>query len=264
MSPIGADHTERKMAPVIEGIDVAPIVDGTTGVDECAEQLRTYYSGKQFEFGWASLCKMTVPDGLAGMTTLDIGCRRGRGVYKLSERVGATGHAIGLDWGRAFIEEASEWSAHAASKSGLAENNMSFALGFPEDLGACGIEPESIDMVWVNSVINLAFDPVRCLGEIYRVLKPGGVLVCEAVTSDCERDDDVVRRAKVIGNSVQAAPSRASFVTSLLEAGFARADSIERFEVAVDAGFKPGFAVETVESDEDVSFAAEVFVVTKP
>ena len=263
MCPIGADHTERKTAPVVEGIDVAPITDATTGTDAYTEQLRAFYGGKQFEYGWASLCKMTVPDDLEGKTTLDIGCRRGRGVYKLSGRVGKAGRAIGLDWGVSYIEEAAEWSAHAASKSGLTENNIAFILGFPEDLEAGGIQEGSIDMVWVNSVINLVFDRARCLREIYRVLKPGGILVCEMVTADGARDEGVVERAKAIGNSIQAAPSRETFMTELLETGFAAAETIESHEVAVDAGFKPGYAVETVVGDEEVSFTAEVFKVAK-
>lgn len=259
MNEIDKGHAERKTPPVIEGIEVAPVVDGTTSADAFTEQLRVFYGGKQFEYGWASLCKMTVPAGLEGKTTLDIGCRRGRGVYKLSERVGESGRAIGLDWGRAYIEEAAEWSAHAAFKSGLSSNNMAFAVGFPENLAACGIGDGSVDMVWVNSVVNLAFDRARCLAEIFRVLKPGGSLVCETVTADRVRDEGVMAKAKAIGNSIQAAPSREVFLAELCECGFGRVESLESLEVAVDAGFKPGYSVETVESDEHVTYRAEVF-----
>ena len=252
------DHTIRRKPPVVPGIDPAPVVDGTTGGGERAAALREYYGGKQFEFGWASLCKMSVPDGLEGKTVLDIGCRRGRGVYKLSERVGATGRAIGVDWGRTFVEEAAEWSAHAASKSGLSVNNMAFALAFPEDLAAAGIEDGSVDVVWVNSVVNLFCDQEAGLREMARVLRSGGLLVCETVTADVPRDPRVVEGAKAIGNSVQAAPLREDFLAMLAEAGFEVVETFESHAVAVDEGFKPDYKVETVASDEACTFTAEV------
>ena len=45
---------------------------------------------------------------LAGKTVLDIGCRRGKGVFKLSDRVGNAGHVIGVDWVAPYIAEAKE------------------------------------------------------------------------------------------------------------------------------------------------------------
>ena len=257
-------HAPRENAPVIAGLEPPALIDATEGDSQLMQNLRAHYAGKQFEFGWASLCKMTVPDGLEGMTVLDIGCRRGRGVYKLSERVGNTGRAIGLDWSRPYLEEARDWSAHAANKTGLTCNNMQFILGFPEALDAAGLSDASIDMVWVNSVINLTFDRQATLREIARVLRPGGALVCETVTADVPRDPDVVTQAVAIGNSVQAAPTASDFERELREAGFASPECIESHEVAPDAGFKPGYSVPVVESCEQASFTAQVLVARIP
>ena len=40
MSPIGADHTKKKTPPAIEGMDVAPLVDGTATDNEKTARLR--------------------------------------------------------------------------------------------------------------------------------------------------------------------------------------------------------------------------------
>ena len=48
--------------------------------------------------------------------------------------------------------------------------------GFIEDLGAAGIEDESVDVVTSNCVLNLSNDKARVFTEIFRVLKPGGEL----------------------------------------------------------------------------------------
>ena len=220
--------------------------------------LTEYYSKAFFEFGFASMCKMSVPLGLDGMRVLDIGCRRGKGVFKLSSRVGNTGHVIGIDWTPSFIEEAQQRSERAWQESMLSHNNMEFHVAYPEDLGAIGIEDDSLDLIFVNSVINLAYDYDRSFAEIYRVLKPGGLLICETVLANKERDPRVVEEARTIGNNVQSAPSKAHFEALVLDLGFQQPDYLDANIVEADAGFKHTYKAPTVETDEDVVFVASV------
>ena len=56
-----------------------------------AEALRAYYEQLPNEYGFASQCKMTLLGDLKGKRVLDIDCRRGKGVIKLSDYVGARG-----------------------------------------------------------------------------------------------------------------------------------------------------------------------------
>ena len=65
-----------------------------------ANQLRDYYGSRQFEYGFASRCRMVLPaDQLAGRRVLDVCCRRGRGAYRLSELAGRSPADTGLfEW----------------------------------------------------------------------------------------------------------------------------------------------------------------------
>lgn len=239
--PAGVSSAESSPAPLER-------VDG--------DALATYYREAQFEFGFSSLCKMTLPDNLLGKTVLDVGCRRGKGVFKLSARVGDTGRAIGVDWTPEHIAEATSRMERAWRDSGLARNNMEFHLAYPEDLLSCGIGDGSVDVVFVNSVVNLAFDPACAFIEIARVLRPGGLLVCETVVASAERDLGVVEEARALGNSIQAAMSRPAFERLLADAGFEAPAYGEELPVAPSLGFKHSYRAEVAPSSEDVAFTA--------
>ena len=225
--------------------------------------LAQYYEQMRWEFGYASLCHMSLPTGLEGMTVLDVGCRRGKGVFKLSERVGASGHAIGVDWVPAHIAEAADRMDHAAMKTGLPSNNMEFHLAYPEDLRAAGIGDAIADMVFVNSVLHLVYDPQHALAEMYRALKPGGLLVCEVALADGPRDQAVVEAARALGNSIQAAPWRAEFEERLAKLGFAVEVAEGPNPVEASMRFKEGYEVPVAQSSEDVSFNALVLHAVK-
>ena len=220
--------------------------------------LVAHYENAIFEFGFASMCKMSVPLHLEGMKVLDIGCRRGRGVFKLSDRVGDTGHVIGIDWSPHYIAEASQRSERAWRESGLTHNNMEFHVAYPEDLGAIGIEDDSLDLVFVNSVINLAYDYDQAFAEMHRVLKPGGLLICETVLANAERDERVQDEARRIGNNVQSAPSKAHFNELVAQLGFREPVYLDASVVEADAGFKHTYKAPTVGTDEDVVYVASV------
>ncbi len=220
--------------------------------------LAAYYGNKIFEYNFSSMCKMSVPLALDGLSVLDIGCRRGKGVFKFSARVGDAGHVIGIDWVPAFIAEARQRSERAWRESRLSHNNMEFHVAYPEDLASIGIADNTLDLVFVNSVINLAYDYDRAFSEFYRVLKPGGVLICETVLASAERDEEVMRAAREIGNNVQSAPSKAHFEKLMGELGFKAPVYLDANVVEVDAGFKHTYKAPTVETDEQVVYVASV------
>ena len=234
-----------------------------TGAYDAAD-LAQYYGQAQFEYGFASLCKMTLPDNLVGKRVLDIGCRRGKGVFKLSARVGETGSVIGVEWASEHVQEARERCDRAWRDSGLPESNMTFLQGYPEDLLGAGVAEQSCDVVFVNSVVNLALDPKQVFQQIFRVMKPGGLLICETVIADVPRTEDVVLRARALGNSIQAAPFKGSFEEMLAEIGYARPEYNDAHSVLPQQGYKANYTVEVAESSEDVSFTATVVHVRKP
>ena len=253
-------QTAEKRSDLINRIDVArkaatePRDSETTTDDELAN----YYRDACWEFGYASLCHITPPANLEGKTLLDIGCRRGKGVFKFSELVGERGHVIGVDWVKDHIEEATARSSRAARETGLPANNMEFHLAYPEALIDAGIGNGTVDVAFVNSVLHLTCKPEEVLAELYRALKPQGLLVLEVALATAPRDAQVVEAARKLGNSIQAAPYRTEFEELLARMGFAVEVAVEPRIVEASMGFKRDFKVPTAPSEENVTFEALV------
>ena len=221
-----------------------------------------YYGDRAHEYGFASMSKMTLPS-LSGKRVLDVCCRRGKGVFKLSAMVGESGHVIGVDWSPSYIADAKNDEEHAWRKNHLKKSNMEFHVAYPEDLMQAGVGDSSVDAVYINNVMTLVYDQAKALEEFARVLKPGGLLICETIFADKERDLKVVRKAREIGNSVQAGRTKEEFFALLAAAGFGEPEIVDEYEVSADQGFKANRTVETVETDENVTFSAVAINVRK-
>ncbi|MGN0072744.1 MAG: methyltransferase domain-containing protein [Coriobacteriales bacterium] len=225
-----------------------------------AAELAAYYNGREFEWGFDSLCRMTLDNvSLKGKKVLDVQCRRGKGVYKLSARVGAAGKAIGVDSSQAYIDDAKAYEHDAARRSGLPKSNMSFHVAYPENLLEAGIGSNSLDVVYINNVINLAYNPAEALREFARVLKPGGLLICETAVADRKRDESIIEQARQIGNSIQAGRTQEEFAKLMEEAGFGQAQVVESYGVCCDRGVTEQRQVATVPGDEGTKFTAIAF-----
>ena len=98
---------------------------------------------------------------------LDLGCGAGFDTLLAAQMVGPNGKVIGVDMTPEMIAKA----RNNAENLGLM--NVEFVLGEIEDL----LLPDaSFDLVISNGVFNLCPDKPRVLGEVFRVLKPGGRL----------------------------------------------------------------------------------------
>lgn len=226
--------------------------------------LKEYYNSKQFEYGFATICKMILPaSDLPGKKVLDIGSRRGRGVYKISAMVGNNGEAMGIDWSPAYVAESIDGMNRAWHDSGLKGNNMDFRLAYPEDLISAGIGSSTMDVVYVNNVMTLFYDQAQALKEFARVLKPGGLLIMETVIADKERTESVVEAARELGNSIQAARTKEENLAWLKEAGFGKPEIVDEYDVEANTGYKAGETVDTVPGDEDVKYKAVSMYLTK-
>lgn len=100
-----------------------------------------------------------------GETVVDLGSGGGLDVFLAARQVGPTGRAIGIDMTPEMIARA----RGAAQSAGL--TNVEFHLAEIEQLP---LEPDSVDCVISNCVLNLVPNKARALAEIFRVLKPGG------------------------------------------------------------------------------------------
>lgn len=104
-----------------------------------------------------------------GQTVLDLGSGGGFDVFLAGPKVGATGHAIGVDMTPAMLTKARNNIAHYQRTTGL--DNVEFRLGEIEHLP---LADASVDVVISNCVINLSPDKTQVWREVARVLAPGG------------------------------------------------------------------------------------------
>lgn len=129
-------------------------------------------------------CGSPIPEALDGTTVLDLGCGTGRDVFLASKLVGEQGRVIGVDMTEEQLDVARRHVDSQARRFGYSKSNVDLRHGFIEDLGASGVEDDSVDVVISNCVINLSPDKSRVYSEIYRVLRPGGELYISDVFAD--------------------------------------------------------------------------------
>jgi arsenite methyltransferase len=113
------------------------------------------------------------PNALAalqpGEVVLDLGSGGGFDVFIAGRKVGATGHAIGVDMTAEMLGKARRNTASYREQTGL--DNVEFRLGEIEHLP---VADNSVDTIISNCVINLSPDKPQVWREMARVLKPGG------------------------------------------------------------------------------------------
>ncbi len=101
----------------------------------------------------------------AGTDLLDVGCGPGTITCDLAAHV-APGRVVGIDAAADVVEVARA----AAGTTGV---SVEFAMG---DTYALDYPDEAFDVVHAHQVLQHLTDPVRALGEMRRVLRPGGIL----------------------------------------------------------------------------------------
>jgi arsenite methyltransferase len=127
-------------------------------------------------------CGLVAPLPLKGCRMLDLGCGSGRDCYLLAQLVGPTGSVLGVDMTEEQLivaEHHRGWHAEA-----FGYDNVAFRLGYIEELDALDLADESFDVIVSNCVVNLSPSKDKVLGEVFRLLKPGGELYFSDVYAD--------------------------------------------------------------------------------
>ena len=102
----------------------------------------------------------------AGDRILDVGCGCGFDTFVAAALAGVQGRVAGVDISREMLL----WPREAARASG--NLNVEFLQGSAQSLP---FKSETHDLVISNGALNLVLEKPAAFGEIYRILRPGGI-----------------------------------------------------------------------------------------
>ena len=112
-----------------------------------------------------------IPELRSGGVLLDVGCGPGTITVDLARRL-APGRVVGIDASSDIVERA----AGLAADDGV--HNVSFQVG---DVYALDFADATFDIVHAHQVLQHLANPIAAMGEIRRVLRPGGVFAARDV-----------------------------------------------------------------------------------
>ncbi|MFC2150278.1 arsenite methyltransferase [Calditrichota bacterium] len=181
----------------------------TEGLGYTADELKTLPAGADLGLGCGN------PGALAslnpGETVLDLGSGGGIDCFIAANRVGETGHVIGVDMTPQMITKARA----NAEKSGF--KNVEFRLGEIEHIP---VADQSVDVIMSNCVINLAPDKLAVYKDAYRVLKPGGRLAISDIVAIKPLPDSMRQDLELHAGCIAGALTVEELEDTLNEAGF--------------------------------------------
>lgn len=139
-------------------------------------------------FTGVSASLVTLCAAMPGETILELGCGGGLDTALLAERVGPSGHVIGVDCAGPMLDRA------RINLQRLGYNNVTFFHASAEHLP---VLDDSVDCVVSNGIFNLSAAKDAIFAEMRRVLKPGGrainaeiVLRTEPTQAERESQED--------------------------------------------------------------------------
>jgi SAM-dependent methyltransferase len=133
-------------------------------------------------------CGNPIPNGIDGLTVVDLGSGSGRDCYIAAALVGEKGKVIGVDMTDEQLAVARAHADKYCTKTlGYSESNLDFRKGLIEQLTdskGANIEKNSVDLVISNCVVNLSPRKDAVLQGVYDILKNGGEFYFSDVYSD--------------------------------------------------------------------------------
>jgi arsenite methyltransferase len=166
---------------------------------------------------------LAVADLHDGERVLDLGSGGGIDVLLSARRVGSSGFAYGVD----MTDDMLQLARQNAAKAGAA--NVEFLKG---EIEALPLPDAAVDVVISNCVINLSTDKPAVLGEMFRVLVPGGRIgITDVVAEDQLTPAERAAAGSYVG-CIAGALSQAEYLDGLAAAGFGEASVTFTHEAA--------------------------------
>lgn len=180
----------------------------------------------------------------AGQTVLDLGSGAGLDCILAAQKVGESGHVIGVDMTPEMIERAQ------ANAKKVNISNIEFRFGYLENLP---VEDNTVDVIISNCVINLSPDKSKVFTETFRVLKSGGKLAVSDIVTDGVLPDVVRQSLSAWAGCVAGAVTAQEYISMMTAVGF------------TDISVKPVFFdKETVDSAlDDMKDVVELMTISR-
>lgn len=146
-----------------------------------------------------------------GDTVIDLGSGAGNDCFVARYETGEYGKVIGVDFTPAMIKKA----RMNAEKLGF--NNVEFREG---DIDEMPVSNDVADVVVSNCVLNLVPDKQKVIGEIFRVLKPGGHFSISDIVLVGKLPEALQEDAEMYAGCVSGAIQKEAYMGYIEQAGF--------------------------------------------
>ncbi|MBN8215947.1 MAG: methyltransferase domain-containing protein [Spirochaetes bacterium] len=163
-------------------------------------------------------CGLICPPLLEGRRVLDLGCGSGRDVFALAQLAGRRGEVVGVDMTEEQLAFAEQHREHHSRVFGF--KNVSFHLGYIENLEDLPLEPGSFDVIVSNCVVNLSPDKNAVMKGVHRLLKEGGEFYFSDVYADRRIPESVANDPVLYGECLGGALYWNDFVRLATRQGF--------------------------------------------
>ncbi len=174
-------------------------------------------------------------DVRVGETVLDLGSGAGIDAFLAAREVGPSGRVLGVDMTPDMIERA------RANARQIGADNVEFRLGEIEKLP---VEPDSVDLIISNCVINLSPDKPQVFREAFRVLKPGGRICVSDLTLTAPLPEAVKQSVEAYVGCVAGASLKEDYLQYVRDAGFQDVEIAEETRYPVDGSCAPSDVAE--------------------
>ena len=146
-----------------------------------------------------------------GDTVIDLGSGAGNDCFVARHETGSRGKVIGIDFTPAMIKKA------RVNAEKLGYNNVEFREGDIDDMP---VSDDLADVVVSNCVLNLVPDKPKVIGEIFRVLKPGGHFSISDIVLSGDLPEALKQDAEMYAGCVAGAIQKKDYLAFIAEAGF--------------------------------------------
>lgn len=147
----------------------------------------------------------------AGDTVIDLGSGAGNDCFVARHETGPEGKVIGIDFTPIMIEKA------RLNAEKLGYNNVEFRSG---DIDAMPISDATADVIVSNCVLNLVPNKSKVIGEIHRVLKPGGHFSISDIVLVGDLPKALKEDAEMYAGCVAGAIQKLDYLQMIKDEGF--------------------------------------------